>query len=39
MVPEKNMVIVKTGFYNRLEADEKQRPLQVKLLIEELSRL
>lgn len=37
MVPEKNMVIVKTGFYNRLEVDEKQRPLQTKLLIEELT--
>ena len=37
MIPEKKMVIVKTGFYNRLEVDEKQRPLQVQLLVEELS--
>jgi CubicO group peptidase (beta-lactamase class C family) len=36
MVPEKNMVIVKTGFYNRLDVDKKQRPTQVKLMIEEL---
>jgi len=39
MIPEKNMVIVKTGLYNKLEVDEKQRPLQVKLLAEELSKL
>ncbi|WP_223609344.1 serine hydrolase [Chryseobacterium sp. OSA05B] len=37
MVPEKNMVIVKTGFYNRLEVDRKQRPLQVKLIIDQLT--
>jgi len=36
MIPDKNMVIVKTGFYNRLEVDEKQRPVQAKLMIEEL---
>jgi CubicO group peptidase (beta-lactamase class C family) len=39
MIPEKKMVIVKTGFYNRLEVDEKQRPLQVKLLVEELTEM
>ncbi|WP_034761016.1 serine hydrolase domain-containing protein [Chryseobacterium gregarium] len=39
MVPEKNMVIVKTGFYNRLDVDKKQRPLQVRLMIEELTPL
>jgi len=39
MIPEKNMVIVKTGFYNRLEVDEKLRPLQVELLVEELINL
>lgn len=39
MIPEKNMVIVKTGFYNRLDVDKKKRPVQVKLLVEELSRL
>lgn len=39
MVPEKNMVIVKTGIYNRLDVDEKQRPLLVKLLAEELSKV
>lgn len=39
MVPEKNMVIVKTGFYNRLEVDKKMRPFQVNFLVEELSRL
>lgn len=31
MIPEHKMVIVKTGFYNRLDVDEKKRPLQVKL--------
>ncbi|KMQ68944.1 hypothetical protein ACM39_06590 [Chryseobacterium sp. FH2] len=35
IIPEKKMVIVKTGFYNRLDVDKKQRPLQVKLLVEE----
>ncbi|KQM37681.1 serine hydrolase domain-containing protein [Chryseobacterium sp. Leaf201] len=39
MIPEKNMVIVKTGFYNRLDVDKKQRPVQVGLMIEELSAL
>lgn len=39
MIPEKKMVIIKTGLYNRLEVDKKQRPLQVELLIEELSKL
>lgn len=39
MIPEKNMVIVKTGFYNRLEVDKKLRPLQVKLLTEELTKI
>ena len=39
MVPEKNMVIVKTGIYNRLDVDEKQRPLLVKLLVEELRKI
>ena len=37
MIPEKNMVIVKTGLYNRLEVDQKKRPLQVKILIDELT--
>lgn len=36
MIPDQNMVIVKTGFYNRLEVDKKMRPLQVKLLISAL---
>ncbi|KQK24863.1 hypothetical protein AR438_14360 [Chryseobacterium aquaticum] len=39
MIPERNMVIVKTGIYNRLDVDEKQRPLQVKFLVEELSNI
>ncbi|NML56888.1 serine hydrolase domain-containing protein [Chryseobacterium cheonjiense] len=39
MIPEKQMVIVKTGFYNRLDVDEKKRPLQVKLFAEEFSRI
>ncbi len=39
MIPQKNMVIVKTGFYNRLEVDKKLRPLQVQLLVEELTAL
>jgi len=39
MIPEKKIVIVKTGFYNRLDVDKKQRPLQVKLLTEELCKL
>lgn len=34
--PGKKMVIVETGFYNRLDSDKKQRPLQVKLLTKEL---
>lgn len=39
MIPEKQMVIVKTGFYNRLDEDEKKRPLQVRLFAEELSKM
>lgn len=39
MIPEKNMVIVKTGFYNRLEVDKKKRPLQVRLFAEEFARM
>ncbi|MCX8523877.1 beta-lactamase family protein [Chryseobacterium formosus] len=39
ILPEKNMVIVKTGFYNRLEVDKKKRPLQVQILIDELEGL
>lgn len=39
MIPDKQMVIVKTGFYNRLDVDEKKRPLQVKLFAEEFSRI
>lgn len=39
MIPEQNMVIVKTGFYNRLEVDKKKRPLQVRLLIDSLCRI
>jgi CubicO group peptidase (beta-lactamase class C family) len=39
MIPEKNMVIVKTGLYNKLEVDDKKRPLQVALLAEELSNI
>lgn len=34
-----NMIIVKTGFSNRLEVDEKLRPCEVRLLIDELSDL
>jgi len=39
IIPEKKMVIVKTGLYNRLEVDDKKRPLQVQLLVDELSHL
>jgi CubicO group peptidase (beta-lactamase class C family) len=39
IIPEKKMVIVKTGLYNRLDVDKKQRPLQVKLMIEELTKI
>lgn len=39
MIPERKMVIVKTGFHNRLEIDKKLRPLQVRLLTDELSKL
>ncbi|WP_288243607.1 serine hydrolase [uncultured Chryseobacterium sp.] len=39
MIPEKQMVIVKTGFYNRLDVDEKKRPVQVKLFAEEFSKI
>lgn len=37
IVPEKNMVIVKMGHFNRLEVDEKLRPLQVQMFAEQLS--
>lgn len=36
IVPDKNIVIIKTGLYNRLEVDKKLRPKQVNILIEEL---
>lgn len=36
IVPDKNIVIIKTGLYNRLEVDKKLRPKQVNVLIEEL---
>ncbi|MEC3874421.1 serine hydrolase domain-containing protein [Chryseobacterium salviniae] len=39
MIPEKQMIIVKTGFYNSLEVDKKKRPLQVKLFAEEFSKM
>lgn len=39
MIPDKKMVIVKTGLYNRLEVDKKLRPVQVKLLVNELAKL
>jgi len=35
MIPEQKMVIVKTGLFNRLDVDEKLRPCQVRLLIDE----
>lgn len=37
MIPEREMVVVKTGLYNRLDVDKKQRPLQVKLMAEQLA--
>ncbi|MCU7614096.1 beta-lactamase family protein [Chryseobacterium sp. GMJ5] len=37
MIPDKNLVIVKTGLYNRLEVDKKKRPHQVKILVDEVS--
>jgi CubicO group peptidase (beta-lactamase class C family) len=37
IIPDKKMVIVKTGLYNGLDVDKKKRPLQVKLLVKELS--
>ncbi|WP_051880013.1 serine hydrolase domain-containing protein [Epilithonimonas lactis] len=39
MVPEKNMVIVKTGLSDDLKVDDKLRPCQVRLLIDELKDL
>lgn len=39
MIPERNMVIVKTGIYNRLDVDKKQRPHQVNFLVEELCKI
>ena len=39
MIPERNMVIVKTGLSDHLEVDEKLRPREVKLLIEQLIHL
>lgn len=38
MIPDKRMVIVKTGLYNRLEVDKKLRPVQVKFLVDELAK-
>ncbi|KQT18155.1 hypothetical protein ASG31_05325 [Chryseobacterium sp. Leaf404] len=39
MIPEKKLIIVKTGLYNRLEVDKNKRPQQVKFLVDELSTL
>lgn len=39
IIPEKDLIIVKTGFFNRLDVDEKKRPLQVKLLVGEITKL
>ncbi|WP_415326886.1 serine hydrolase domain-containing protein [Chryseobacterium sp. MMS23-Vi53] len=39
MIPEKKMVIVKTGLYNKLEVDKKMRPLQVRLFVDELCKI
>ncbi|WP_312078548.1 serine hydrolase [Chryseobacterium sp.] len=39
MIPQKNMVIVKTGFYNKLKTDSKLRPTQVQMLVDEAIRL
>ncbi|WP_083206618.1 serine hydrolase domain-containing protein [Chryseobacterium sp. CBo1] len=36
MIPSENIIIVKTGIYNRLDVDQKKRPLQVKILAEEI---
>lgn len=36
MIPDKNMVIVKTGLNNSLDVDAKKRPLQVRLLVDEI---
>jgi len=36
MIPDKNMVIVKTGLNNSLDVDDKKRPLQVRLLVDEI---
>ncbi|MCD9854453.1 beta-lactamase family protein [Epilithonimonas sp. JDS] len=38
IIPEENLVIVKTGMYNRLKVDEKKRPTQAKLLVQEFVR-
>jgi len=38
-IPEKNMVIVKTGFDPRLAVDKKLRPIQVNFLVEELTKM
>lgn len=35
MIPDEKTVIVKTGLYNRLEVDEKLRPIQVKIMVDE----
>lgn len=37
MIPDKKIVIVKTGLYNRLEVDKKLRPVQVKLLADKFA--
>ena len=39
IVPEKNMVIVKTGFDPRLAVDKKLRPVQINFLTQELSKM
>lgn len=39
LIPEKNMVIVKTGHDNNLPVDDKLRPLQVGLMVKELCKV
>ncbi|MCY0970486.1 serine hydrolase domain-containing protein [Chryseobacterium wangxinyae] len=39
MIPDKNIVIVKTGLSNSLEVDKKKRPHQVQLLVDEIIKM
>lgn len=39
IIPEKKIIIVKTGFHKNFQVDQKMRPLQVDLMVREICRL